>query len=501
MAYRKELTSGLPRVMAILWFLNIAFIAGNTVLQKSIAPFGLAGNANWNAALLIITTIWSLYLLSTAKWEGTFAKAYFFFICGLLLITGGWSFLRCNSRAALLALCAAGLLAAYLEYGYKYRKACLTALLAGITGLAVFATIPAGNRILTERIAEDVRIPLWEGCIKLIGDNWMTGTAPSLFESEFAPYVPEDYFMRDNAAVRCNHPHNHFLFFAAAFGMLLFPLWAFLLLCPLFVFFRTYREKNTLDKLIFYSFLILLIHSMLDLVLYEWPTNVIGLMLLGLLWGMTIKTDEKITDMEPGRMLRHAGAVLGVIFAFYLIIELKNDFMASANYRNALIFSKAPQGGQSAAFYFDKALDYKGSSPKILYKAAMNAFHKLNNPDMALSYLRRISADSPARNYAHGNGFIGLILCRKGQLKEGLKYLDAESENYPLSTTVRYYQFAAHQQLGEKAAAEDAYAKMLGTLKLKGLSLRDLPEVLENPDYDSHPRKLLEKRAENGTKE
>ena len=462
------------------------------MMKTAIADFGLPGNANWNAALITVTTAWALYLISKATWKGAFAKAYFFFICGLLLIAGAWCFHNCHSRAALLALLAAGILLFYLEYGYKHRKTCLILLLAGIAGIAVLVSIPAGNRILTERIAEDVRIPLWEGCVNLIKDNWMTGTTPVLFESTFAPYVPEDYFMRDNAAVRCNHPHNHFLFFAASFGVLLFSLWVFLLLWPLIEFLRSYRQKSVRNKLVFYSFTVLLIHSMFDLVLYEWPTNIIGLTFLGLLWGMTFKPVRKA---EAFKWLKVSGRTLGAALILILGFELWNDFYASANFRSGQIFSDILKKGDLAATCFDKALDYKGSSPQILYKAAMNAFHKLDNPDMALSYLMRIQQSSPAKNYAHSNGYIGLILCRKNKFKEGLKYLNAESANYPLSTTIRYYQVGACKQLGEKAGADAAYEKMLWTLKVKGLSIGDLPELLANPDYDSHPRKLLEKRG------
>lgn len=494
MAYKEELTALLPRIMTAFWFLNIGFIAGNTILKKTIAPFGLPGNANWNAVLLIITTLWALYLLSTAKWQGLFAKAYFMFICGLLTITGAWCLFRCSSRAALLALGITGVTAAYLEFGYKYRKACLIVLLTLTAGIAVFATLPAGNSILTERIAEDVRIPLWEGCIKLITDNWMTGTTPSLFESEFAPYVPEDYFMRDNSAVRCNHPHNHFLFFAAAFGLILFPLWLFLLFCPLWKFLKTYAHRKRVEKIIFYSFIILLIHSMFDLVLYEWPTNVIGMIFLGILWGLTTEVGSETTEKAPHRKLVFVTA--GIVLAFFLAIELRNDLKASLSYRNALIsLEKEPDGATKAAASLDKALGYKENSPQLLYKAAMNAFYKLENREMALRYLKTIRETTPVKNYAHSNGFIGLILCGKGQFRDGLRYLDQEAENYPLSTIIRYYQFAALQQLGEKAAADNAYAAMLETLKLKGLTINDLPEILNTPEYDSHPRKLLEKRA------
>jgi len=493
MAYSSGLSSALPRAMTILWFLNIAYIAGNSVLKTSIAAFGLPGNANWNAALITLTSIWALYLLSTGEWKGRSGKAYCFFLLTMITASGLWCFSRCESRAALLSLFCAGVLAVYLEYGYKHRKTCLILVLLAVTGVTLFVYTSGGSRVLVERIAEDVRIPLWEGTIDLIKDNWVSGTGPSLFESVFAPYVPEDYFMREVAAVRCNHPHNHLLFFAASFGIPLFILWVFLLGWPLLTFFMNYRKKSTISKLIFYSFIILLCHSMLDLVLYEWPTNVIGLLLLGLLWGMAFDPNGK--RVKVPRILKISCAAAGAVFMLFLIVEIKGTLVSSANFRNALIFSEILKKGESATFYFDKALDAKGNSPRILYKAAMNAFYRLDNPDLALKYLERIQRDTPIKTYAHSNGFIGLILCRKSKFTEALKYLRKESETYPLSSIVWYYRFAAYTQTGDKAAAQDCYEAMLASLKIKGLSINDLPELLTNPEYDTRPQLLIKKRA------
>jgi hypothetical protein len=346
--------------------------------------------------------------------------------------------------------------------------------------------------LLAVKISEDARMPLWEAACHLIKDTPFTGVSPVVFESKYGSYLPVEYFLRDTVSVRHNHPHNHFLFMASSFGIIAFCSWFLILIYPMVLFIINYRKSPLLLKIIFFTFSALLCHAMFDLVIFEWPCNYIFLFMLGILWNSLwpLKSTHFSFDLKIPAIFVRATGTLAILTVCVLAWRALN---ASNYYRNGLIASQK-NDAETAALFFEKALNIQKKN-EIAYKAGVNSFSKLRNPDLTLHYMSMIE-ETPIKNYAHNNGFTAKAYCLKGNFKKALEYFDKETELTPLSVIVWYNKFLVCQRLGLVEETANCHTKMFESLKLKGLEAKDIPAILANPDYDRKPYLLRKKKKQ-----
>lgn len=478
----------LPRFLSVLWLCD--GLLSLWQIGSGIECAGVPGNRNWHAALILMTTPFAakdaFSILSGCKIPkfGHFAGAALIIIFSFALL------LQCHSRGALLSLAAAAALALFLEAGRARRR-----LLLWMSGVAVAAAtvlfVFKGVDPAAKAISDDVRLPLWEGTLDLVSSHPLLGVGAVSFESEFAPLRPPEYFFSRNVSVRTNHPHNHFLFIAATFGIAGLASWLFLLLFPMSVFAMRYKEEASLDmKMLFLCLSAMIVHSMFDLILYEWPTAPLSLAALGVIWGRVWPVAQEGFRTSPAmKALQRAASVLLALLA--AISVLRSGVGAYFDRRAERLEGTSPE---AAARLHDVAASVLKSEPLILYRAMTNAYMNVRNSDLALSCLELFD-ESPWRNFAHNNGFRGRCLALQGRLRDSIPYFIAESRNYPLQVLPLYNLAGVYWRLDMRDEARAAEGAVAALLKMKGLEMRHLQTIVESPDFDLKPWELLEREA------
>jgi len=476
----------LPFWLIFLWCLNL--LQGLLQLWGGCEFSGLPSNRNWQAALLLVSTPLLIYFLFfVLRMRLRLGKILTLSILALPLGLSLFLFWRCESRGGWLALGVCGVLAGFFFAGKYIKQFFGIMVLIGF----IFAgwMLVRGSDSLAQKIAEDVRVPLWEGTIGLIADHPLIGVGQASFESEFATYRSGEYFMRRVAAARTNNPHNHFLYIAASFGLIGFFAWGILLLYPLCLFWQRRSEfrKKPLMVLFFFAFLALLTHGMFDLVLDEWPTNIAALLLLGFFWGEAwpIPNQAGLEIHEKPFFFRPRW-----IFPAFLLFALCGMLFCTAAgsyyYRNGLLCSEVLRDKAAAACFFEKSIGFSKQARPV-YSAFTNASQGLDNPFLALRYARILREETPCRNFGHNNGFTGYNLGGLNRHREALPYLAKEVANFPIGICGWYNLFINQMVLGMRADAEESRKAMLACLKIKGLTEEDLALVLKNPEFDLHP--------------
>lgn len=512
--YSDKLIALFPWYMLALWHMNMA----HSLLQcaRNSEVVGLAGNRNWNASLMIVSTIFTCFILygitqkvlSRIVNNGKFSSnvlsspstkyIQIFTSCIIPILPASYVVYKCEARGAILGLMVTAFFFVILNLPAKHYKTGLRLVLYAAIIIVVLLALFRGP--VANAVNSDIRLPLWKGCMKMIADHPVIGIGSGRFESSFAPYRPMDYFLRGVAAVRTNHPHNTPMYILACFGIFGFLAWLLIWLIPIVKFMFKYQQHSLIGRIIFHSYLLIFIHGLFDLVLFEWPTVIIGAFLLGLLWSeasliapTTVADDlNRLRRTSPtiGRFtpawLAYSLVVCACFILFLTIATLRSDFLSSYYHRTGEFYES--KGQQDLALhYFDKALDYK-TVPKHVYKAAISALIQHKNPEMSLAYFALFN-ETPSKNFAHNQGFIAMCLRRMGLTSQALPYLEQEVRNYPLLAGA-WYNLALAQRELKLPQADASMRNAYKTLDVKGLKHEALTFLLQNPEYDMVPIKM-----------
>ncbi len=569
--HSKVMTKYLSIYIYLIWIANLAvcyFLPGEKV--------GIAGNRNWNAALMIICACFSIY--QTYNWIQSLLfirrkpcvstnkkvnkKLSYTIIFMLMLITlcllsySAYIFYKCESRGAVLSGIITALLFVYLlsinHLKNKYKRKLklilcfvlfsllllsLIILFIQITSVNQQISKSTNQQILTS-LRNDVRIPLWEGTLKLIKDYPVLGTNPSAFESVFASYRPLDYFTKPTNTIRSNHPHNTLLYIGAVFGIPGLILWCFLWIYPIVYCFFHYSKLSTIKQLVFYVYIFLFLHGLLDLVLFHWPTVYLAAIFLGLLWEETFKNAELRTlnseqSINHSQLTTHNSQltthnsqltthnsqltthnsqltthhsqlttrysllatkslliITATIIFFYIIHGAYINYKSKYFFETGNYYNKQKKDFR-ALYQYQKGLKLK-PIPKYLYKTAVTAITSLNNPELALYFFNFFNYITQF-DYAHKNGFIALSLLKTGNISETIPFLIKEVVNYPLSAGAWYRLYLIQKQLKMYDAADFSLKNTYRALEAKNLPKRALPILLDKPEYDNHPERIPKK--------
>jgi O-antigen ligase len=530
----------LPYYLLLLWLIDLA----HTFFQNS-EKVGIAGNRNWHAIFSIALIIFSTYLIKKIitynlfpqKKINIYIKTLLLSIFSVLWIYSLYTIHLCRSRGAILSLILLFILlilifiksklpkqnSNYVKlYSFSNRKRITYFLLV----IFMFLIITVGlfykfnlfssfgktqafeqkislhtnttYKEIEEAFNEDVRIPLWMGTLNLIINNPLLGVGATRFETAFAPYRPISYFLKPNTATRTNHPHNIILYILACYGLPGFVFWAILFIYPMIYCFIKFNNLDLIEKLSFFAYFCLFIHGCLDLILYVWPTLLIALLFLGILWNATwkLKEDTKVInskEIEVNNALRILFYTTGFIIFIACFYRVYNETVGSYNIRSGYYY-ESQNKNNIAINYYKKGLKHTKPN-RFIYKAALIALNDLQNPTLALKYFSYYNFLS-TNNYAHNNAFIALCLMQKGNFKAALPYLYREVINFPISTGAWYRIHYTQNVLGMKKLANYSYKNMFTTLKYKDLPNSALNLILSNPDYDKHPYKIPKENLE-----
>jgi O-antigen ligase len=480
--YSKGIKKLLPYFIWLLW----ALVMIQTVQEYAFGVkihYGVPGNSNWNAALALSSSLYVAAGIIIFLRSRPMIKASVVYFCGVVPIVCGlvvaW---LCGSKGALLAFMVCAVIFAGCELKGKIRKFYFASVLVFAAGVFV-AVLMYHERIAGHVLPDDVRLDLWRGAISLIGDNWYAGTSPAGFESVYSKYVPESYYLKIFSASRNNHPHNHYLYIFASMGVIAGIVWFIMTIYPLVLYLLRYRggvDKDLFRKTGMFCYLLLLLHGMLDLVLFEWPGTYIFLMLLGMLWADTWRKHDAPRE-QISRSLKYACAVAGIALLSYMAVILWRNSCSSWNFRKALI--TFDQGDYDrAAVFFDRAVRIK-PEPYYVFRAGHNLFYKLRDYDRAYAVLSLMDPELN-RNYGHNNLICGQALMLKGHPARAREYLIRETRNFPIGVSGHFYLHVVNQQLGRADESERSLDMVRHSLRAKGMDFRHLQFLLANPYYD-----------------
>jgi O-antigen ligase len=472
------------------YFMIFLFIASiiQSLVDISIGYFiyGISGNWNWNASLLAVTlpfVCWGIHRLFYRRKIIIFSLITIVTLVGLMLI------FACQSKAALLSLFISS---CFLLILYFWPKFSLWTW--GKIVLVLFIIVLVLFYLLRNQfflfIEEDQRFSLWAGVLNLISQKPLWGCGPELFESAYAPFVPASYYLGRLVDIRHTHAHNHLLHFAATMGIPALIAW---LVAICFVLYKSFQSAVIKGdwrlKLCLFVFVLLLVHSMFDIIVLSWPLGCIFLITFGILIGR-ITEKSKYEEIKINKYILDIGYAIAICCAVLLLNGLSLNFLGSMYYRN----SRIARDKNEIKLTFDearKSITYK-KTPWNTLLAARISLYDFKNPKACLKFLDMLESTG-FENYEHNNLLRAKALVASGKPQDSLFYFAKEQENFPLSCVNLYYYELVLRKLGRKDRADFIGRRLKELLDLKGLDERMLPVLLKDPSKDMRFRELKNK--------
>jgi hypothetical protein len=473
-----------------LWFFNI--FQSTRELFYGVLFRGIAGNWNWNAALIIVTTPFAMLVVAKMFQTLKIPRKYCILINLFLVILSLYYVYRCDSKGAWLGLFVAlGLLLLLTgKIPFRIFLFSIPLLLIGI----IFFIYAGGINIAASFLANDIRLYLWKGTCELIRQNWLWGIWQPMFENCYASYNPPEYYLSVFAAERNINPHNHLLYFMASNGVIAFFAWLFMLLYPLIAL-TTDRMRSCDLKLKLYLFiyLFLLVMGMFDIVLDNWPLNVIFLVVTGILWGKCwVLNRNKLVRLKWFKVVM---IVTGVFFLGLAIFDAGRNAASSYCFRNVRI-AMDEKNKLEAMEWCKSSIAIKPGTENI-YQSALIAFYDMKNPVLCLYYLDMLNNRTGFSNYVHNNGLRAKALCVSGQPRDAIIYFEREGRNFPLSAINWYFYLQTLKTLGMREQCNIVSARLQQVLELRGLRIEQLPVLMKNPNQDWDLNGVIESQPAN----
>lgn len=464
---REELRRMIPPFMGCVWVLN----TGVTLWQRinGNALGGIAGNWNWNAALILVSVPFLLLLLYRKMKERPKLL-----IAGITvpLLLSAWLFFAAGSRAAVLGGLGAGYVFLLLYWRGRRRKLLLFSSLAVLLGGGAVLTLLLPEKI-DSFLREEIRPVIWESTVALIADHPL-GVGAESFEDSYIPYKTAEYFLHRHMAWRTVHPHNELLNIAACLGIPALLAWCFLTFRGMWLFLRRFRTARTEDKLIFSAFLALLIHGMLDLIFFAWPLDLIAFLFTGFFWA-PLRTDRssvsgfhRIPQVFGGIVL--CGVLLSAGMNWYAT-SLYESVRKQYARRKIILLSDVEAAKLTTAF------------PEQLYLAAESALLVQDRADHALALLNFFEK-TPYRNMGRIHGLRALALGKLGRYGDALKEYERDSACYPYLVLPYIGRLTCLTRLGRTAEIPAVEKQLADVMKLRGISRARLMEIMRRPELD-----------------
>lgn len=481
--------------LAFLWIFSMI----HTVYQLIISTqcVGISGNRNWHGAFLIATTPFFVYWLYRFLKKKNANDQKIRIVLSAVSALSLYALFMAESRGANLAFILGILLALglYLNRFENKRQKKLGRLYLLTIFIVIIFGIIIGPLLYGYKLAAinayDVRVPLWRGAMNMFIDNFGLGVGAAGYEGEYAYYIPIERFLRSHYfAGRATHPHNQWLFFAGAYGWAGVIAISYLWVAPMVIFLKNYQNTDALSKLYFFSFFMLSIHCMFDLVLMRWPTMQIALILQGILWSYAYKTQTKKTISNEFscsysiRIICRLAAAICLGFSLLLMFEnLKSSYYG----RNSVILADAKK--YSLSLQNTQQAINLGNGPEDLYHAGMKSLFWFEDYRLAYLYFSKLDKH-PAKIVGYSNARIAECLIKMNRKHEALIYCDRHIKAFPLSSLAVYNKLLLERDLGKDADAAATANKLLDVMRFKGLKLEDMHKILKNPELDNRFEKL-----------
>lgn len=495
-AYAAEAKTIIVRLLSLFWLMNI--------IHFSIDHRGISGNWNWDASLILATTPFVIYFVYKGLSGRNTRLSLNLFISSVLCLISLYFLYACHSKGAWLSLIAVCFIV-FIVYLPRLKRRFLIRFAIYSMLLLILLVLFEGQAI-AGLLFNDVRSSLWLSTLRLCMDNPFLGVSCPSFESAYAQYRPIGYFLKSQYfAFRTTHPHNELLYILACFGIFGAVSWIVLWIYPLVKLFKVFKKLDTITRLSLLSLSILVVHSMFDLILFQWPTIFIACILLGLLWRecwptrgampasqtrnpmpKTQTCETKTLGMSHEKMgyLQKFLISLSFVLSFTVFILFSyQDFRYSENLRNSEIAFYASEDPAKSIASLNAAIDYIPVPPSISH-AGIVASAVFKDNIMSLFYFDKL-LQAPCPQIAHSNRHIAGALLKSGRKKEALDFLRRDTRNFPISVVSLYMEMSLENELGQKEEAEITAEKLYTALRHMGLTEKHIPAILENPYYEN----------------
>lgn len=496
-AYSSEVKSNIVQFLSLIWLINSIHCIEQAINKSNC--IGISGNQNWNASLLLATTPFAVYFIVKHLSEKNISTNIKLISYSIPCLVSLYLIYLCDSRGAWLSLIAVGFILFVVYLPGSKTKFLLRFSIYSLLLLVLFILFK--GHVLAGFLFNDVRFSLWHSTVRLFLDNPLLGVSCPSFESAYAQYRPIDYFIKSHYfAFRTTHPHNELLYILACFGIFGLASWLALWIYPLVKLFKRFKNLDVIIKLSLLSLSILVIHSMFDLVLFQWPTIFIACILLGLLWQECWPAGKECsTGILPAYLNAISHTILPTgkkgylqyflilttfVLSFTAFIHFSyQDFKYSSNLRNSEIAYYSSKDPAKSLAYLDDSVNYIPSPPSISHCGIVSSTIFKDNIMSLFFYDKLLNTTCP--QIAHSNRHIAEALLKSGRKKEALDFLRKDTRNFPISVVSLYMEMSLENELGQKEEAEITAEKLFNALQHMGLTEKHIPMILQNPYYEN----------------
>jgi O-antigen ligase len=421
--------------LAAMWLINVVYAFLNRL--QTFDVIGITGNRNWFAATLLASAPWAAWAVYRLlhKLEPRARLIVSIIIVGPVTL---WFLVLAESRASWLAL--ALFFGLYIVWRLRERRRQLLCCAAGVVA-AAGAAAALWQRLVAIQ-AVDVRLPLYQGTLRLIGESPVFGGGPGQFVNSVSSYlVGTGYHERIFAAEQSLHPHNELLNIAAAAGVVPALIYAVLLLGLL----RNSLSESLAFRLAQFSAVIIVCQSMLDKPFVQPPSSLLVLFFIGACWTHFVPDTDELEYKGIPRLI-----LLGTTLIFLVSAVQVAAFDARWGFHLGCAEVLSKRGEHRAALaHYERMTRMAPTRIRGPYGAGAIYIQKLAQPGQAITFLEQVHGLDPS--YARVNGMIGQAYGLAGRHKEALPYLKRQAELYPYRAGPLHYYYLALYYSGRES--------------------------------------------------
>ena len=495
-----EIRRFLPWYLSLFWLID-AILGAIQYCGADGFLFGLPGNINWNASLLAVTAPFAVLCIRRKVPNPSWRIALTVLVAAITL----WQISLTDSRGAVAGILTAGALWGFLKMERRGRQTALFSVLTlTIVGSLWLAFFTSHDRIL-DYLSRDERVFLAHTTVDMIAERPKLGFGAPSFEQEYLRFRTPEFFSMRHSAPRVEHPHNQPLYIAASFGILGLLCWLYLLLEPMFFAAKRYGGLVPETKLSFLCLAALLVHAQFDLVLFQWPTNLLAMIFLGMLiheregapapfwrppkflrrfrWEFLKRPERRRPpERRTGRLIPPALFALGIVLLGCGLFFAFGDLAAEIIGVRADIKAKEGDHAEASRLYL-MAASMPGSRLELKSRALQHA--SLYDPGHAANYYAMFAASSTP-DFGYSNDYFARACVIGGHPADALPFLKRAMTLRPHAVLPLLMLEDVYLRLGSRGAV-DAVQERLGKLmEYRDLDENDLEIIMKEQELDLH---------------
>lgn len=475
----------LPGFIAFLGVFNLLYcLTAYSVRGIVFWEPGITGNVNWSAALTVMSAPFQLMYCRKLESRGRFP-----WLSVLTALINAAVLVRIGSKGALCSAVLTGLVYGWLRASGRWRKLLTGIVLAVLLGGGLW--LSRNTDAVSRFMMDDGRVMLYEGAVSLIAEYPLFGTGQAGFENEFMRHRPPEYFSILNPAARSNHPHSHLLYMAGSWGIFGLLCWGVLLFVPLWMAARKLYLREAMPPLTVLCFLTVLyafFHGSLDLIWISWPTYLIALLCLGMLWHEFLLNPEpdSVRSMPLRKIL--ASAAGGVLMVCGVFAAGQSACAAGAVRR---LYS-VPMSAVEQEKIIRRMIRWCPAEYQANFAVLRLLENRIRKPELSLlvadAMLKSNIPNYPGLHMGRANA-----LMRLGRFREAVADYQTEAELFPLTLRPVYNMVVAARMMRDFQQAARYEEELRRRMKLRGVDSVMLRKILTGDSkYDLRIREITQ---------